>query len=64
MSVRWYACRVCGGSTAGEDSYVVCSDCLKHYEQRPRATFRDYDEVAQAPISPEVEARLRKLLDW
>jgi hypothetical protein len=64
MNVRWYACRVCGGSTAGEDSYVVCSDCLKHYEQRPRVNFQDYDEAAHAPISPEVEAHLRKLLDW
>ena len=64
MSVRWYACRVCGGSTAGEDSYVVCSDCVKHYEQRPPLHVPDDDEAARAPISSAAEACLRKLLDW
>jgi hypothetical protein len=64
VDVSFFPCCVCGCSTFGIDRYVVCANCEKEYDQRPFWEIQDYDEVAYASITPEVEARLRKLLDW
>jgi hypothetical protein len=64
MDESWFPCRWCGDTTAGVDSYVVCADCVRDFELRVSADTSAYDDTAQAPIAPEVEARLRKLLDW
>lgn len=64
MSVQRFPCRVCGSLTSGVDSYVVCSDCLRDFERRFNGDVKPHDEIAHAHITPEVEARLRKLLDW
>jgi len=58
-----FPCRVCGQPTDGVDTYVVCWDCLARFEMRARE--RDGDGVRHLPpIKGDVEARLRKLLDW
>jgi len=64
MSVRRFPCRVCGSLTSGADSYVVCADCLGEVELRFSEGVNSNDEFAHAPIPPEVEAKLRKLLNW
>ena len=67
MPARRFPCRVCGTATEGVDTYVVCADCLHDYDNGFRtgmASFRLYDELAHAPLTPEDDARLRKLLDW
>jgi hypothetical protein len=69
MGPLWFPCRVCGTSTEGEDTYVVCVDCLRDYDNGIRTgmridSVRLYDELAHAPLTPEDEARLRKLLEW
>jgi hypothetical protein len=51
------------------DSYVVCADCLRDFDSGFRTgmvpdSARLIDELAQAPLTSEDEARLRKLLDW
>ncbi len=64
MGVSWFPCRWCGDSTASIDSYVVCVDCMRDFELRVGAEASAYDETANAPVSAEAEAGLRKLLDW
>jgi hypothetical protein len=69
MSPLWFPCRVCGTSTEGVDTYVVCGDCVRDFDNGFRtgngiASIRLYDERAHAPLTPEDEVRLRKLLDW
>lgn len=69
MSPLWFPCRVCGMSTEGVDSYVVCADCLRDFDNGLRTDMalgnvRLYDELAHAPLTSEDEVRLRKLLDW
>jgi hypothetical protein len=64
MGVRWSPCRVCGDATAGEDSYVICGDCALDFAERCLGTRKPADDLARAPITPEIEAQLRKLLDW
>jgi hypothetical protein len=63
-----FPCRVCGTSTEGVDTYVVCADCLRDYDNGFRTgmlgNVRLYDELARAPLTPEDEVRLRKLLTW
>ena len=57
-----FPCRVCGQPTHGLDTYVVCSDCLARFDMRARE--RDGDGVRHLPpITGEVEARLRELVD-
>jgi len=69
MGPLWFPCRVCGTSTEGVDTYVVCADCLREYDNGTRTGMRigrvrPYDELAHAPLTPEDEIRLRKLLEW
>src|SRR3712207_8354390 len=47
--------RVCGASTEGVDTYVVCSDCLRDFDNGFRTgmvvgNVRLYDELAHAPL--------------
>ena len=71
MPASRYPCRVCGQSTEGQDSYVVCPPCVEDFEMRAGErestalqAFRSPAEPPVVPLSPdEVEARLRKLLD-
>ena len=69
MGALWFPCRVCGASTEGVDTYVVCGDCVRDYDRGLRTgmvlrNVRLYDELAHAPLTPEDEVRLRRLLDW
>ena len=69
MSPLWFPCRVCGTSTEGVDSYVVCADYLWVFEGGLftgllLGNVRLYDELAHAPLTAEDEVQLRKLLDW
>ena len=69
MGPLWFPCRVCGTSTEGVDSYVVCADCLRDFDSGLRTgmvlgNVRLFDELAHAPLTPADEVRLRKLLDW
>ena len=69
MGPHSFPCRVCGASTEGVDTYVVCADCLRDFDNGLRTgmvlgNVRIYDELAHAPLTPEDEARLRKLLNW
>ena len=64
-----FPCRVCGSSTEGVDTYVVCADCLHDFDngRLPNTgltNVRLYDERAHAPLTPEDEDRVRKLLTW
>jgi hypothetical protein len=61
-----FPCRVCGTSTDGVDTYVVCVDCLQDFDSGRRSGMRlqPNDELARAPLTPEAEARVRKLLSW
>lgn len=65
-----FPCRVCGQSTDGPDTYVICQDCADEYERQAEwpATGRpDFSADDVRPLVPlsddEVEARLRHLLD-
>ena len=67
MSLQWFPCRVCGTSTEGVDTYVVCADCVQDFDSGLRTSMRNarlYDELAHAPLTRQDEARLRRLLDW
>jgi hypothetical protein len=64
-----FPCRVCGQPTDGLDTYVVCADCVHDFESGHRTgmvlkNVRPYDALAHAPLTPEDEARVRRLLDW
>jgi hypothetical protein len=48
----------------GPDTYVVCDACVRDFDKGSTGWIRLYDALAREPLSPEVEARLRKLLDW
>ena len=62
MTVRRYPCRICGGSTEGDDTYVVCASCLARVESQ--ASDAALGGPLRAQLSPEeIEARLRRLLD-
>jgi hypothetical protein len=63
MSVRRYPCRWCGDLTEGSDEYVLCSHCFREVEARGIVMVRPWDAAAHSPITPDIEARLRKLLD-
>lgn len=65
-----FPCRVCGQSTDGPDTYVICQDCVDEYERLAEwpATGRPDFAAVEAPTlyplsDDEVEARLRHLLD-
>jgi hypothetical protein len=69
MPARRFPCRVCGASTDGVDTYVVCADCLRDFDTGRRTgvvlrNVRPYDALAHARMTPEDEARVRRLLDW
>ena len=64
MSPHRFPCRVCGESTEGVDTYVVCADCLRDFESGRRTGIRLHDELAHAPLTPADEVQLRKLLNW
>jgi len=64
MGGRWFPCRVCGDATAGEDSYVICGDCALDFADRRVRTQIPRDDLARALMTPEDEARVRRLLDW
>jgi len=69
MGALRFPCRVCGTSTEGVDTYVVCGDCVRDFDSGLRTgmvlrNVRPYDELAHAPLTPEDEVRLRRLLDW
>jgi len=60
---------MCGESTEGVDTYVVCPDCVRDFETGLNrgmrlGSVRLYDELAHAPLTSADEASLRKLLDW
>ena len=62
MSGSRFPCRVCGQPTDAQDTYVVCVDCATRFEMRARE--RDGDGIRHLPpITGEVEARLRALVD-
>ena len=58
----YFPCRACGLPTEGVDSFVICSDCALDFELRFRESRRD-DAEDQVPITGEIEARLRRLVD-
>lgn len=65
-----FPCRVCGQSTDGTDTYVICLDCAEDFELRMDGPRYDRSDdvpvvaVTSVPLSPdEIEARLRHLLD-
>ena len=69
MGPLWFPCRVCGTSTEGVDTYVVCAACVHDFDSGRRTDMvlrnvRLYDALARAPMTPEDEARVRRLLDW
>jgi hypothetical protein len=71
-----FPCRVCGRSTDGLDTYVVCDECAEEYELRSAGPVWDRPDTARvvdppmaltgSPLSPdEMQERLRHLLnDW
>ena len=60
MNVQRFPCRWCHVLTAGEDTYVICAECLDELNQSSHD-----DELRSGPIDVAAEARLRKLLnDW
>jgi len=70
MAVSRYPCRACGRATEGEDTYVICCQCLAEFEshsnQQPVSLGGPDGSAADGslPLTPdEVEARLRRLLD-
>jgi hypothetical protein len=64
MSVRRFPCRWCLDLTEGVDEYLLCAGCFRELEQRGVVYVSPRDATAQSPISPDVEASLRRLLDW
>jgi len=64
MNPLWFPCRVCGMSTEGIDSYVVCAGCLRDFDNGVSDGVRLYDNLAHAPLTSDDEVRVRKLLDW
>jgi hypothetical protein len=64
MTVRRYPCRWCQKPIEGIDSYVMCPECVDDLAQQFTGTIRVRDDLARSPITPTVEASLRKLLDW
>lgn len=70
MPTSRFPCRVCGESTEGVDTYVVCADCAADFDvwadENDRRSWAAGTAGAptNVPLSPdEVEARLRRLLD-
>jgi hypothetical protein len=65
MDLRQHSCYFCGDPTNGEDSYVACVPCLLTLEREAAIDRRRRKDAARSRITPEVEARLRRLLnDW
>lgn len=65
-----FPCRVCGLSTDGPDTYVICQACADEYErwsEGPDCGLPDAVTAEALPLYPlsddEIEARLRHLLD-
>jgi hypothetical protein len=63
MSVRRFPCRWCGDLTEGLDLYVLCDPCQHELAWRGVVMVTPFDGAVNSPMTPEVEARLRKLLD-
>jgi hypothetical protein len=63
MTARRYPCFICHDFTEGADEYAVCRDCLRKIDREAAATRRQRDTLVYSPITPEVEAQLRRLLD-
>lgn len=72
MSIKRYPCRICGRSTDGADTYVVCAECADEYDRLTDLAGASVfvtpsvvppDLSCPEPMSPEVEAWLRRLLD-
>jgi hypothetical protein len=71
MAALRFPCRICGQSTDGTDTYVVCADCIEELdllssvqavdEEHDRPSPHDLVHVAQS--QDEIDARIRKLLD-
>lgn len=57
-----FPCRACGLPTEGVDTYVICSDCALDFELRFGDARHDGAKHL-APITGDIEARLRQLLD-
>ena len=69
MGPLQFPCRVCGTPTEGVDTYVVCGDCVRDFDGGLRTgmvprSAGPFDELAHAPLTPEDEVGLRRLLDW
>jgi hypothetical protein len=62
MPASRYPCRACGLLTEGVDTYVICSACTLDFEMRYREAVRDGVQHLP-PITGDIEARLRRLLD-
>jgi hypothetical protein len=63
MSVRSFRCRWFGDLTDGVDEWVLCLRCFQELERLGVVVLDPWDHLMHAPITPDVEARLRKLLD-
>jgi hypothetical protein len=48
----------------GIDMYVVCDACVRDFDRGSSGWIRLRDALAESSITPQDEARLRKLLDW
>jgi hypothetical protein len=64
MTAPRYPCFICHYFTEGADEYVVCRACLHRIDREAAATKRQRDTLVYSPITPEVAARLRRLLDF
>lgn len=73
MPTNQFPCRLCGQTTPGRDSYVVCQACIDGYMdgvspamEHRRVCAAGDDALSATPLSPdEIESRLRRLLnDW
>jgi hypothetical protein len=64
MSVRRFPCRWCRDLTEGVDEYILCDGCFGEVERRGMVAVTPWDDAAHSPITPALEASLRKLLDW
>jgi hypothetical protein len=72
MEVSRYPCRACGRATEGEDTYVICWQCLDELESRsnerswgpgdPASNAAD-GSPPEARTPDEIEVSLRRLLD-
>jgi hypothetical protein len=63
MSVRSFPCRWCGDLTEGVDEWVLCPPCFRELERRGIVMVKPRDDLVHTPITPAIEARLRKLLE-